>query len=124
MSGRREKSPFRFRKEPFVFGLPLVFDLFGKAQQVADLQHRAVVEHGHAGEAAEDLILVALDQPRIRSGRAVENRMERHLKAAVVAGEQPRAEVILFALLHRDMERHLRELMRFSGIEKHIFAGG
>ena len=41
--------------------LPLVLHFFGKAQQIPNLQHRAVIQGGSAGEAAEDLILIALE---------------------------------------------------------------
>ena len=56
----------------FTFASPFIFDLFGKAHQVFDLKHRAVVQHSLAVEMTEHLVLIAFDEFEGGQGRAVE----------------------------------------------------
>ena len=103
---------------------PLVLHLLRKAQKVADVDLRAVVQHGPAGEPSEHLMLVGLQQLEVRTGRPVKDGREVHLEPPVVGGERPRAEIVLPPVLHGDTEPHLAELVGPPAVEQHVLTGG
>lgn len=104
--------------------LPLVLHLFREAHKIFDFDFCSVVQDGGAGEAAEDLVLVAFQDLEVGVGGTVDDGGEVHLKPVVVAGEGPGLQVILLFALHGDVEAHLRQLMGAALVKEHIFRGG
>lgn len=103
--------------------LPLVLHLFREAQEIPDLEGRSIVQDGGAGEAAEDLVLVAFQDLEVGVGSPVDDGGEVHLKPAVVAGEGPGPHVVLLFALHGDVEADLRQLMGLALVKEHVFRG-
>ena len=69
---------------PF-FNLPLVLHALCETGEVLHPYPAPAVQDGGAREAAEDLVLIAFQQPEVRAGRPIQDGAEVHLKAAVVA---------------------------------------
>ena len=63
--------------------LPLIFNLFGKAEEIPNLDHLAVIEPHSSREPAEDLVLIASNEKKIGLGFTVYDGYEIHLESAV-----------------------------------------
>ena len=105
--------------------LPLVFDLFGEAEEVSYGENGAVVQRDAAGEAAKNLMLVRFDDDRAGQRTPVEHGREVHVEAVVVAGEVPDVEIGIAALfVLRDVEFDRAQLVDPAVIEQDVFRRG
>ena len=69
-------------------------------------------------------MLVAANNTYIGAARTVQHRGKVHLKPPIAAGEFPRAHKVVLAVLLRDQEGQLLQLVRRAIVEQHILAGG
>ena len=91
--------------------------LFCETQKVLYIDFFAVVQYGFACKTSENLMLVGAYKLYIGTGGSVYNGNEVHFEAPVVAGKGPWRHVILHAILFRNIECHLAELVSFTAIE-------
>ena len=64
-------------------------DLLGKAEEVLDQKLLTIIESNFAAEAAKDLMLIRLNQSKIRVGRAIQDRFKQQFETTVAATEPP-----------------------------------
>ena len=103
---------------------PLVADFFGEAGERGESEGGGVGENAAAGEEAEDLVLVAFDEFEGSQGRAVDLGDEVGVEAAVVGGEGPGLEEVVFAGGGLgDVEGDTVEFVGDAVNEDHVFAG-
>ena len=91
--------------------------LFCESKKVLYIDFFAVVQYGPACKTSENLMLVGTDDLYISAGGSVYDWNEVHFEAPVVAGKGPWRHVILHAILFRNIECHLAELVSFTAIE-------
>src|SRR5690606_39009988 len=77
-------------------------------------------EHRRAGEAAEDLVLDGAQQLQVDGAVPVDDRLEGHFEAAVIAGEGPGGAI---EGSFRDVKGYPVELVGKAIEEDHVFGG-
>ena len=97
--------------------------LFCESKKVLYIDFFAVVQYGPACKTSENLMLVGTDDLYISAGGSVYDWNEVHFEAPVVAGKGPWGHIIFSTVFHRNIKCYLAELVSFTAVEYHVFAG-
>lgn len=70
-------------------------------------------------------MLIGADEKDVGIGMAVNDRLELHFEAVVIAGELPRFEIVFLAVLSGwNMKSYVIQLVGFVIVKEHVFGCG
>jgi len=73
--------------------LPAIHHLFRETEKIFEDNLLSVIKNGFPAEAAENLVLIGLQDEQVGIGMAIDDWPEIHLEAAIVAAELPGLQI-------------------------------